>query len=273
MGQSAWRSAWADIIRLPLAARSQKPRTEGLTMIMDKGLGLKDTAELLSVAGNYLDYVKLAFGTPALYHGDLLREKISLVRAQQVQIYPGGTFFEIAIWQDKMEGFLARARELGFSAIEVSDGTISLPPETRRRAIKTAAAMGFTVLSEVGKKDPSQNLPAAALVNQIEFDLAAGAGKVILEARESGTGIGIFNHLGGIKQDFLAELMVKIRDPKLVIWEAPLKNQQQELILTFGSNVNLGNIPPAEVLALESLRVGLRADTLKTVISQSQPGC
>ncbi len=272
MSHSCWQNAWDSVISMPLSTRIQKPRNYGLTMVMDKGLGLNETSELLSVAGNYIDYVKLAFGTPALYNGELLRKKISLVRTHGIHIYPGGTFLEIAVMQNKTDDFLKRAWELGFRTIEVSDGTIPISAETRRKTIKTAIETGFEVISEVGKKDPSQNIPVDKIVDQINLDLEAGAYKVILEARESGKGIGIFNNQGEIRRSYFAELLAKMPECKHIIWEAPLKNQQLDLILTFDPNVNLGNIPPGEVLALESLRLGLRGDTLKTAVKQTSIG-
>ena len=267
-----WPNIWEGVFTTPIPSRLNKSRTYGLTMVMDKGLGLNETSELISVAGSYFDYLKLAFGTPALYNPELLRKKIALIRSSDVHVYPGGTFFEIAIMQNNMEAFLDKAWDLGFSAIEVSDGTVPMPPATRRKAIQRAAVKGFQVLSEVGKKDPRQNLSVETTAQQVNDDLETGAFKVILEARESGKGIGIFNSHGEIKKEDFNELVSRIPSQESIIWEAPLKAQQQELILAFGPNVNLGNIPPGETLALESLRVGLRGDTLKTVIGRAPAG-
>lgn len=267
-----WPNIWEGVFTTPIPERFNKPRTYGLTMVMDKGLGLNETSELLSMADRYIDYIKLAFGTPALYSPELLRKKISLIRSFDVHVYPGGTFFEIAILQNNMEAFLDKVWDLGFTAIEVSDGTVPMPPATRRKAIQKAAAKGFQVLSEVGKKDPGQNLSVETTAQQVKDDLETGAFKVILEARESGKGIGIFNSHGEIIKDDFAELVSRVPSLESIIWEAPLKPQQQELILAFGPNVNLGNIPPGEMLALESLRVGLRGDTLKTVIKREPAG-
>ncbi len=266
-------NAWNGIITIPMTERISKPRNCGLTMVIDKGLGINDTSELLAVAGNYIDYIKLGFGTAALYNPVFLEKKISLVKDCGVEIFPGGTFFEIAILQNKMVDFLNRAWEIGFTTIEVSDGTIPMSKETRRRAIKTAAALGFKVISEVGKKDPADNMSPRQISEQVKFDLDAGAGKVILEARESGTRIGIFDEQGEVNQDKLESIVGELPGLDCIIWEAPLKKQQQELIIKFGPNVNLGNIPPGEALALETLRLGLRGDTLKTVMSQYLSGC
>lgn len=273
MGQENWQNVWDGIIKEPLSSRLQKPRQQGLTMIMDKGMGLGDTHEMLSVAGRYIDFIKFAFGTSALYNGDLLKKKIQLIKSYDIQVYPGGTFLEIAIMQNKMVQFLNRAKELGFSAIEISDGTIHMSPNLRSRAITMASEIGFQVISEVGKKDIKENLSKDTIISQLKFDLMYGASLVILEARESGLGIGVFDEQGNIKDDFFEYILSNVEELGKIIWEAPLKKQQQDLILKFGPNVNLGNIPPAEALALESLRVGYRGDTLKTVIGQSTSGC
>lgn len=263
---------WEGLISFPFSSRLSKPRENGVTMVMDKGLGLHETSELLNTAGNYLDFIKLAFGTTALYSKELLNAKIDLIKSRGVDVYPGGTFLEIAILQGKTEEYLVKVQELGFTAIEVSDGTIRLSPETRENVIMAAARMGFIVLSEVGKKNPKENLSPTAMVETVRSDLDAGSHYVIIEARESGKGIGIFNDRGDIKTEYFAELQASMPAISKLIWEAPLKNQQQELILNFGPNVNLGNISPGEVLSLESLRVGLRGDTLRAAMEQSRMG-
>lgn len=273
MSQANWHSAWDGIITEPLCSRFQKPRENGFTMVMDKGMGLGDTSELLSITGRYIDFIKLAFGTSALYNEDILKRKIELIKSYDIQVYPGGTFLEIAIIQNKMADFFNRAWELGFTAIEVSDGTIPMSSDIRSRAITMANEMGFRVISEVGKKDIQENLSADGVIDQVNFDLTYGAALVILEARESGLGIGIFNDKGDIKRDFFEYILSNVPDLGRIMWEAPLKKQQQELILRFGPNVNLGNIPPTEALALESLRVGYRGDTLKTVVGKSLSRC
>ncbi|MGB9826758.1 MAG: phosphosulfolactate synthase, partial [Desulfofundulus sp.] len=152
-----------------------------------------------------------------------------------------------------------------FTAIEVSDGTITLPPEIREKAITRAAELGFKVLTEVGKKN-GEHHSVQHLVEQIRLDLQHGAYRVILEGRESGINVGLYDGQGQFIHEELEELLYGIGDPRVLIWEAPRKNQQEELILRFGPNVNLGNIPPHEVLAVEALRVGLRADTLKAIL-------
>lgn len=258
--------AYAGVIRPPLTGRARKPRSEGQTMVIDKGLGLAQTRALLEMAGEYIDFMKLGFGTAALYPERLLREKVALLRGAGVEPYPGGTFFEVAVIQGRLEAYLAATWELGFRTVEVSDGTIDLSPQERERAIRTARAFGFTVITEVGKKDGAQELDPVWARAQIEADLAAGAARVILEGRESGKGVGLYDRDGRLKPGVLEQLASGLPDLSAVMWEAPLKAQQQELIARFGANVNLGNVPPDEVIALEALRRGLRGDTLRLAI-------
>lgn len=260
--------AWAGVIDFPLPGRNQKPRENGLTMVIDKGLGLDATNDLLKLTGDYIDFLKLGFGTSAFYSEKILKKKIELAKDFQVDIYPGGTFLEVAVIQKKIDQYLDRAKELGFTAIEVSDGTISLGLEERAEIIKKAIKAGFKVLTEVGKKDPNEEIAKQQTLEQIQRDLEEGAWKVILEGRETGTGIGIYDKSGAIRKDDFQELVDGLKDIDQIIWEAPLKGQQQELIIQFGSNVNLGNIQAADILALEALRVGLRGDTLKITLQE-----
>ncbi len=255
--------AWQDLIGDPLADRSVKPRRDGRTMVIDKGLGLGPTGDLLEIASEYIDYWKLPFGTSALYPEDLLRDKIALIRRYGVYVYPGGTFLEIAVMQDRLAPFIERVAELGFDAAEVSDGTVQLSAAKRREAIQRARAAGLVVLTEVGRKDPTERLGAVQIHRTIVEDLAAGAEQIIVEGRESGRGVGIYDSEGEIAEEELLKVMRAAGDIHRLIWEAPLKSQQQELIRRFGTNVSLGNVPPEEILALECLRRGLRADTLR----------
>ncbi len=255
--------AWEGVIVMPGGERSAKPRSTGLTMVIDKGLGLGQTQDLVATAGSYADVVKLTFGTSAFYDTELLKKKNHLLTSSAIEVMPGGTFLEVAFWQDVVEKYLERARGLGFTAIEVSDGTIDLPRPDRGRLIRRARQLGFKVISEVGKKDPKETLPFPLLHELVREDLENGAFKVIIEAREAGKGVGIFDGQGKTRMEEVDQILKGVREVSDLIWEAPLKNQQQDLILRFGPNVNLGNIPADEVLALEALRQGVRGDTLK----------
>ena len=256
--------AWAGILDFPAADRQRRPRERGLTMVIDKGIGLTGTRDLMELAGDYVDHVKLTFGTSAFYPHRLLRQKIELVKSYGVDIFPGGTFLELALMQNKLEAFLERAESLGFTGIEVSDGTITIDTATRAATIRRARAFGFPlVVSEVGKKDPRDRVPDLKLWTQVEDDLEAGSDLVIVEGRESGQGVVIYDEAGHILERELEEMVSHASQPGRLMWEAPQKAQQHQLVMRFGPNVNLGNIAPEDALALEALRVGLRGDTLR----------
>lgn len=256
--------AWAGILDFPAADREARPRERGLTMVIDKGIGLTGTRDLMELAGDYVDQVKLTFGTSAFYPHRLLRQKIELVKSYGVDIFPGGTFLELALMQNKLEAYLERAESLGFTGIEVSDGTITIDAAARAATIRRARAFGFAlVVSEVGKKDPRDQVPDLQLWTQVEDDLEAGSDLVIVEGRESGQGVVIYDEAGHILEEELEEMVSHVSQPGRLMWEAPQKAQQHQLVLRFGPNVNLGNIAPEEALALEALRVGLRGDTLR----------
>ena len=264
--------AWEGIVDPPVQTRvTQKPRATGYTMVLDKGLGMHATADLMQMAAHVIDSLKLTFGTSAFYEESVLREKIALVQDAGVDIYPGGTFLEAAVAQGKTAEYISRARELGFNTIEVSDGTIEMDAATRSDIVKRAKDAGFKVLTEVGKKDPKDAIETTTMHEQIAADLAQGADKVIVEARESGHGVGIFDSSGDVQTDMVEEILGGINNVEDLIWEAPIKNQQQWLILEFGPNVNLGNIPPDDILALEALRCGMRGDTLKRALAGTWP--
>jgi phosphosulfolactate synthase len=235
-------------------------------MVIDVGLGLRETEDLLEIAGEYIDLWKLSFGTSVLVPTDLLVRKIALIEARGIHAMPGGTLFEAAVVLQHCRVFLARARELGFSAVEIADGTIPLPPFRRRRIIQGARKEGLLPITEVGKKDPRAQPGAAQLAEIALQDLEWGAEQVIVEARESGKGVGVYDGEGNLRGDQL-EAMVKILGPQVdrLIWEAPLKSQHSGLIARFGVNVGLGNVDPRQVLALEALRIGLRFETLQPI--------
>jgi len=261
-----YENNWNEILDFPLAGRTRKPRDKGLTMVIDKGLGLMETKELLEMAAEHIDFIKLGFGTSALYAGNILREKIKLVKSYGVDIYPGGTFLEVAVSQGKLDAYLQKSKELGYTFMEVSDGTIDMSSELRAECISKAQKCGFRVISEVGKKDARDTVASTQIHKQIKADLEQGVYKVIVEGRESGKGVVIYDQDGSIKEQELEEMLRIIPDLDCILWEAPLKNQQQELIMRFGSNVNLGNVAPGDILAVEALRVGLRGDTLRAAL-------
>jgi phosphosulfolactate synthase len=255
--------AWDQVIHMPVEGRSAKPRTSGVTMVIDKGMGENRVHDLIDTAGDYIDIIKLTFGTSAFYNSDLLKKKNRMITAAGIDVMPGGTFLEVAYWQNSLEAYMDRAEELGFSMIEVSDGTIVIDPDSRNKIIRRVKDRGFNIVTEVGKKDPKEVVSFSVMHDLIRQDLESGASKVIIEAREAGKGVGIFDSDGRIKMDELENIIAGVDDIYDLIWEAPIKNQQQMLIMRWGPNVNLGNIPADDILALEALRQGLRGDTLK----------
>lgn len=245
--------------------RTRRPE-EGITMMLDKGMGPNMVEDFLEISGPYVDLAKLGWGTSAIHERELIKYKIDTYLSNDIIPYPGGTLFEIAYTMGKLDEFLNEADELGFKAIEISDGTIDVAAEDRERIIREVKERGFLALTEVGKKDPAKdhNFTVQDRIKLVELDLEAGADKVIIEAREGGKDLGIYNHNGSVKEEDV-QVLVDNLDVKKLIWEAPQKNQQAYLILKLGANVNLGNITPEEVTALETMRRGLRGDTLGRV--------
>jgi len=242
---------------LDLPPRSSKPRDRGLTHVLDSGLSLAEVDGLIEVVGASVDIVKLGWGT-SLVTGNL-RPKLARYEEHGIPVVLGGTLTELAIRQGRVDGMVAWVKELGLRHIEVSDGTISLPPEQKRELIHRLASE-FTILSEVGSKDADVIMAPYVWVEQIEGELAAGAWKVIAEARESGTA-GIYRADGEVRSGLIDEIVHAI-DPDRMIFEAPQKDQQVWLLEHLGGECNLGNIAPHDVLSLETLRLGLRADTV-----------
>ncbi|BDZ70710.1 phosphosulfolactate synthase [Methanobacterium petrolearium] len=248
-------------------APQRNPKTgTGITMMLDKGMGPVTLIDLLELSGRYVDLAKFGWGTSAIHSREMIQEKVEIYLSYDVNPYPGGTLFEIAYSQNKVEDFLNEADKLGFGAIEISDGTINISPEEREKYISLVKENGYLVITEVGKKDPKRDhlLSADDRVKLVNQDLESGADLVLMEAREGGKGIGLFDDHGDIKGDEL-EVLIEGTQVEKIIWEAPLKNQQVYFILKFGANVNLGNISPDEITALETMRLGLRGDTLGKV--------
>lgn len=246
--------------------RPEKPRHNGITMVLDKGLGLKNAEDLMEISGNYVDFLKFGWGTITIHNKSIIQKKVEMYRSYKVNAYPGGTLFELAYVKNKIPEYFEEAEDLGFKVLEISDGSIKLPLEDRLKYISEAKNNGFKVISEVGKKNPEEDLKLSLedRVNLIKQDLDAGADHVLIEARESGQNIGIFDKNGNVKECEVDYLLNNLPSKKL-IWEAPQKSQQVYFILKIGSEVNLGNIPPEEITSLETMRRGLRGDTLGKV--------
>jgi phosphosulfolactate synthase len=246
---------------LDVPARSPKPRTQGLTHVIDKGLNLRDIEGLFDTAGDYVDVVKLGWGTSYVTRN--LEKKIALYRSLETPVVCGGTLFEAVIGRDKLDEYRAWLEHNRFSHVEVSDGTIDLPRERKLELIEELAK-DFVVMSEVGSKDSEVVYAPYQWVEWMREELEAGAWKVITEARETGTA-GVFRPTGEIRTGLIDEIVHEIALGD-IIFEAPTKASQAWFVRRFGPEVNLGNIPPEEVIPLETLRLGLRADTLKEVL-------
>ena len=225
--------------------------------MIDRGLSVAEVDGLLEVAGSCVDVVKLGWGT-ALVSANL-KQKLARYAAREIPVVLGGTLTELAIRQGRVEGLIAWLRELGLRHVEVSDGTIAIDPAVKRELIQRLARE-FTVLAEVGSKDVDFIMAPYVWVEQIQRDLDAGAWKVIAEARKSGTA-GIYRASGEVRTGLIDEIAHAV-DPDRLIFEAPQRAQQVWLLKRFGSECNLGNIAPNDVLSLETLRLGLRSETV-----------
>ena len=236
-------------------------RDGGLTHVLDKGLGPRAWEDVLETSGDYIDIVKLGWGTS--YVTNNLEKKIALYRHFETPIVCGGTLFEAVYARDRIDEFKAWLREHRFGHVEISDGTLEIPREEKLELI-AEFTQDFTVMSEVGSKDADVNYAPYLWVEWIKEELEAGAWKVITEGRESGTA-GIYRPTGEMRTGLVDEIEHSI-DFHDLIWEAPTKASQAWFVKHFGPEVNLGNIPPDEVIVLETLRLGLRGDTLKEVL-------
>src|ERR671926_331620 len=240
-------------------------RHHGLTHVIDKGLGPRAWEDVLEVAGHHISIIKLGWGTAAVTQN--LDRKLAVLREKPVMI--GGTFFEVCYAKDRLDDYKRWLASLGLRHVEISDGTVEIPRE-RKLELIADFARDFTVLSEVGSKDADVNYAPYLWVEWIKEELAAGAWKVITEGREGGTA-GIYRPTGEMRTGLVDEIVHDI-DVHSLLFEAPTKASQAWFIKEFGPGVNLGNIPPEEVIPLETLRRGLRGDTLKEVLLGDRAG-
>src|SRR5438094_147258 len=252
---------------LGLPARPGKPRSTGLTHVIDKGLNLREIEGLFDTAGRFVDVVKLGWGTG--YVTNNLEKKVALYRSFDTPVVCGGTLFEAVYARHKLDEFKSWLAEYRLSHVEISDGTIDIPRERKLELIAEFAA-DFVVLSEVGSKDAEVNIAPYLWVEWIKEELEAGAWKVITEGREGGTA-GIYRPTGEMRTGLVDEIAHEIAVDDL-IFEAPQKGSQAWFVKHFGPNVNLGNIPPDEVIPLETLRLGLRGDTMNEVLLGDRAG-
>ncbi len=236
--------------------RPSQPRNHGLTMMMDKGLSIRQTEDFLEMNAPYCDLVKLGFGTS--YVTNNLVEKIRLYQEAGMKVYLGGTLFEAFIARNMFEDYIRLLDKLKLSVAEVSDGSIELSQDKKCDYIYKLS-QDRVVLSEVGSKEEGILISPAKWIKMMQTELEAGSWKVIAEARESGT-VGIYRPSGSAHTQLVNKIIAKVRAED-ILWEAPIKKQQVWFIKLLGPNVNLGNISYEEVIPLETLRIGLRGDT------------
>lgn len=246
-----------------LKEREEKPRQKGITMILDKGLGLETAESLMNISGDYVDYLKFGWGTSIVHEQDIIKDKVAMYKSHNITPYTGGTLFELAYMNDKLEEFFQEAHDLGFEAIEVSDGSTIISHDKKLECIESAKKDGFEVLSEVGKKDPGldKELSLDERIEYMQNELEAGSSLIIVEAREGGKNIGIYDKAGNAKEDEIDYILDNF-DGNKILWEAPNKDQQVFFILKLGNDVNLGNVSTDDITSLETLRRGLRGDTV-----------
>jgi phosphosulfolactate synthase len=245
--------------------RLAKPRINGLTMVMDKGLSVEEARFFMSANHPHVDVVKLGFGTS--YVTPNLREKIELYQSYDIPVYFGGTLFEAFIIRNQFEDYLAVCRDYGITWMEVSDGSIDIPHAEKCGYIEKMTQYGL-ILSEVGSKDAAHIIPPYKWIELMRAELESGSTYVIAEAREAGT-VGIYRGTGEVREGLVQEILTQIPSEK-IIWEAPQKAQQLYFLELLGCNVNLGNIAPNEVIPLEAMRIGLRGDTFHLYLDKEK---
>jgi phosphosulfolactate synthase len=243
--------------------RIQRPRQKGITMVMDKGLSVEEAKNFMSVSYPHVDVVKLGFGTSFVTPN--LREKIEIYQGYNIPVYFGGTLFEAFLIRNQFDDYIAVCKDYGISYIEVSDGSITIPHAEKCGYIEKLTKHA-TVLSEVGSKDAEHIIPPYKWIELMRAELNAGATYVIAEAREAGN-VGIYRGSGEVREGLVQEILTQIPEEK-ILWEAPQKAQQLYFIELIGCNVNLGNIAPNEVIALEAMRIGLRGDTFSLFLDK-----
>ena len=243
--------------------RTVQPRQNGVTMVMDKGLSIREVHDFMSVGGPHVDIIKLGFGTSFVTPN--LREKIQAYQSYDVPIYFGGTLFEAFLIRNQFQDFIAVCKDYGITHVEVSDGSITIPHAEKCGYIEKLTKH-FTVLSEVGSKDALHIIPPYKWIELMRAELEAGSSYVIAEAREAGN-VGIYRGSGEVREGLVQEILTQIPEEK-ILWEAPQKAQQLYFLELIGCNVNLGNIAPNEVIPLETMRIGLRGDTFHLYLSK-----
>src|SRR5215210_7056246 len=243
--------------------RNKKPRKNGITMVMDKGLSIEEAKNFMSASHLHVDIVKLGFGTAFVTPN--LRDKIEIYQSFNLPVYFGGTLFEAFLIRNQFDDFINTCKDFKIDYIEVSDGSVTIPHAEKCGYIEKLTKVG-TVLSEVGSKDAAHIIPPYKWIELMKAELEAGSTYVIAEAREAGN-VGIYRGSGEVREGLVQEILTQIPEGR-IIWEAPQKAQQLYFLELIGCNVNLGNIAPTEVIPLETMRIGLRGDTFNLFLNK-----
>lgn len=246
-----------------LPQRTEKPRAAGLTMVMDKGLSLREAEDFVQTSETYVDIVKIGFGTSIITPN--LDKKIAIYQEAGIPVYFGGTLFEAFVVRNELPAYVDLLKKYKITHVEISDGSLDMSQDDKCEYIRQLSG-DFIVISEVGSKDAEKIIPPYKWIEMMQREVDAGVWKVIAEARESGN-VGIFRGTGEVRSGLVEEILTKIPQDK-IIWEAPQKGQQLWFIKQYGANVSLGNIPPHEVIALETMRIGLRGDTFSFYLNK-----
>ena len=245
--------------------RTQKPRNSGITMVMDKGLSIREIEDFLEVSGTHTDIVKLGWATS--YVTPNLEKKLQVYKEAGIPTYFGGTLFEAFAIRNQFDDYRRVLDKYGMQYAEVSDGSMDIPHDEKCEYIRKLSEQ-VTVISEVGSKDAAKIFAPYKWIALMKAEIEAGSWKVIAEAREGGN-VGIYRDSGEVREGLVDEILTQI-PAETIIWEAPIKAQQVWFIKLIGTNVNLGNIAPAEVIPLETIRLGLRGDTFSHFLDQGK---
>ncbi len=245
--------------------RTQKPRNSGITMVMDKGLSIREIEDFLEVSGTHTDIVKLGWATS--YVTPNLDKKLQVYKEAGIPTYFGGTLFEAFAIRNQFDDYRRVLDKYGMQYAEVSDGSMDIPHDEKCEYIRKLSEQ-VTVISEVGSKDAAKIFAPYKWIALMKAEIEAGSWKVIAEAREGGN-VGIYRDSGEVREGLVDEILTQI-PAETIIWEAPIKAQQVWFIKLIGTNVNLGNIAPAEVIPLETIRLGLRGDTFSHFLDQEK---
>lgn len=246
-----------------LPVRDSKPRENGLTMIMDKGLSIRQAEDFMTSSYMYTDIIKLGFGTSIITNN--IVDKIKIYKECKIPTYAGGTLFEAFAIRNQLDDYKKYMNKIGLEMVEISDGSMNLNHDKKCELI-SEFSKDFKVISEIGSKDENVEICYKDWIKWMRKELSAGSWKVIAEAREGGN-LGIYNNDGAIKPELINKIInqISIKD---ILWEAPQKNQQAWFINKFGANINLGNIAPDALIPLECLRLGLRSDTFHNYLNK-----